>query len=227
MNPQETLAILDQQIQARSILKHPFYLAWQRGELSREQLAIYARIYYPHVAAFPRYLKNAIDHTADPMVREELELNLADELTNPKAHNELWLDFAAGLGLERTSVNQAQPHPAAQNIVAAFSQLTQSGDAPALAALYAYESQQPEVARQKADGLRALYGVEDPETLAYFEIHARADLRHRAGERVALARCLDNGAPPEETLNATWQALGAYWSLLDGVCEEARISLTG
>lgn len=225
MNPQETLAFLDQQIQARSILKHPFYIAWQRGELTREQLAVYARIYYPHVAAFPRYLETAIASADDPVVRAELERNLTDELGEPKAHNELWLDFAAGLGLDRALVSDAQPHHAAEDIVDTFMRLAHRGSATGLAALYAYESQQPEVARQKADGLRAFYGVEEPETLAYFDVHAEADLRHRAGEREALSRCLEDGASPEDVLDAASQALDAYWGLLDGVCMEANIPL--
>ena len=47
---------IDKDIAAKHLLKHPFYLAWTRGELSREALADYARQYYQHVAAFPTYL---------------------------------------------------------------------------------------------------------------------------------------------------------------------------
>ena len=44
---------IDNDIAAKHLLKHPFYLAWTRGELSREALADYAQQYYQHVAAFP------------------------------------------------------------------------------------------------------------------------------------------------------------------------------
>ena len=94
MQPQDTLNRLDQLIQSRSILNHPYYVAWQDGELSAEQLAIYARVYYPHVAAFTGYLNLALGSTEDDIVLAELEDNLYDELNNPKAHNELWLNFA-------------------------------------------------------------------------------------------------------------------------------------
>lgn len=226
MHPTDTLESLEQLIRSRSILKHPFYRAWQRGELSREQLVIYARVYYPHVAAFPRYLKSAIDSAEDPLVKKELEANLLDELSNPKAHTELWLDFAAGFGHDRASITHQKPHPSAEKMVATFERLAQQGSPAALAALYAYESQQPEVARQKADGLRAFYGVDDPKTLAYFEVHAEADRRHREGERTALTRCLQNGVSTDEVLTAARHALDAYWQLLDGVCTEAGIPLT-
>src|SRR5205823_13657986 len=52
MTTAETLCALDNFIRERSILQHPFYRAWQRGELTSDQLATYSRVYYPHVAAF-------------------------------------------------------------------------------------------------------------------------------------------------------------------------------
>lgn len=223
MHSQDTLNRLDQLIQSRSILTHPFYVAWQRGELTSEQLATYAQVYYPHVAAFPEYLKLALESTEDEAVRAELETNLDDELHNPKAHSELWLDFAAGLGLSPGSLSIEAQTPAAENIVSTFERLSRSGSGPALAALYAYESQQPEVSRQKADGLQEFYGVDDPETLAYFEVHAETDIEHRQGERLALERSLENGASPEQVLTSAAQALDAYWGLLDEICEEADI----
>ena len=50
------LVQIDHAITAKRLLTHPFYLAWARGELSKEALSDYARQYYHHVAAFPTYL---------------------------------------------------------------------------------------------------------------------------------------------------------------------------
>jgi len=211
---------LDDLIRQRSILDHPFYRAWEEGALSPEQLATYARVYFPHVSAFPRYLKAAIAHADDPHTRAELEDNLQDELGNPAPHDELWLDFAQGLGADRDEVERARPHPAASRIVSTFEELASESLATGLAALYAYESQQPDVARAKADGLRTHYGVDDPAALSYFEVHEAADVRHRQGERDALAACLEAGVAAEAVTKAASRALDAYWGLLDGVCEE-------
>jgi pyrroloquinoline-quinone synthase len=223
LKTQGTLDRLDQLISSRSILEHPFYQAWNAGELTRDQLRTYARIYYPHVAAFPGYLRTAAERATDPAIQHELEDNLREELTEPKAHDELWLDFATGLGMDRESVMQAPVHPAARAAVSQFDELAHGTTGAAVAALYAYESQQPEVSRTKADGLRDLYKVDDQATVAYFEVHTEADVRHRQGEREALARCLEEGATEQELLAATDQALDAYWGLLDGVCEETGI----
>ncbi len=223
MHVEVALRALDELIEARSILNHPFYRAWERGELTQEQLATYARVYYPHVAAFPRYLEQALAGADNVSIREELERNLDDELHVPKAHSELWLDFAAALGLERQQIVEAEPHPAVKGAVESYSRLTSNSTAGALAALYAYEAQQPEVSLRKADGLIGYYGIEAPEALAYFGVHAEADLEHRAGERRALGHLLETGASGEEVLDAAEQALDAYWALLDSVCDEAEI----
>lgn len=220
----DVLDNLDQLVSERSILRHPFYVAWEQGRLTREQLATYARIYYPHVRAFPGYLRATMAGAADPAVRAELEANLADEMSNPKPHAELWLDFAAALGHDRQAVEAAEPAPVAGAAVGTFERLARRDTASGLAALYAYESQQPEVSETKRTGLRERYGMDDAEALAYFDVHAVADVRHRQGERDALARCLAAGADPEELVGAAGEALDAYWALLDGVCEEAGVS---
>lgn len=219
----DVLRELDEMIRERSILKHPFYQAWENGVLTRDQLAAYARIYYPHVLAFPEYLESAIGLAEDPETRAELMDNLADERGNPAPHDELWLAFAVGLGVAPEHVTAAAPHAAAEAMVSTFKTLADDSLGAGLAALYAYESQQPEVSCTKLAGLRGHYGVREPATLEYFEVHEAADVRHRQGERDALAACLENGVPASVLKEATSQALDAYWGLLDGVCAETGI----
>lgn len=226
MTIEEKLRALDDLIRERSILQHPFYRAWQRGELTSDQLATYSRVYYPHVAAFPRYLTNAMKCTDDSVIRSALEQNLEDELTNPAPHPELWLDFAAATGQEKQAVKCAEPGPKTTDSIATFDRLTNRDIASGLTALYAYESQQPEVAAEKLRGLRQRYGIHRPQALSYFAVHATADLEHRAAERSAIERCLNSGTSPATIINAAEEALDAYWNLLDGVCEEAGLQLT-
>jgi pyrroloquinoline-quinone synthase len=224
MQTPDVLSRLDARIQSRSILGHRFYVAWQNGTLTSEQLSTYARLYWPHVAAFPTYLENAVTQADDAVTRAELEDNLRDERHHPKPHAELWLDFGAGVGADRQTLSTASAHPAATRLVETISRLTATDIDSGLGALYAYESQQPEVSSQKAAGLREHYGVTAPDALAYFTLHAEMDLEHREKERDALARRLDNGGSLETVEEAVDQTLEAYWGLLDGVCEEAGIT---
>src|SRR5438874_7571716 len=90
----EYLDTIDNDIAAKHLLKHPFYLAWTRGELSREALADYARQYYYHVAAFPTYLSAVHAHCEDQSARKQLLNNLIDEEAGSPNHPELWLQFA-------------------------------------------------------------------------------------------------------------------------------------
>ena len=226
MTTEETLRALDHLIRERSILQHPFYRAWQRGELTSDQLATYSRVYYPHVAAFPRYLKNAINCASDSVIRSALEQNLEDEMTSPAPHPELFLDFASATGQDREAVVSAEPISKTADTISTFDRLTSREIASGLTALYAYESQQPEVAAEKLRGLRDYYGIHSPQALGYFAIHATADVEHRAAERSAIRRCLDSGTSPGTIMDAAEEALDAYWNLLDGVCEEANLQLT-
>lgn len=226
MTSDQTLRALDDFIRARSILQHPFYRAWKVGELTRDQLATYAQGYYPHVAAFPGYLKNAINRASDSPTKLALQQNLDDEMTKPAPHSELWLDFATATGQDRQAVACAKPPPKTVSTIAAFERLTNRDIASGLTALYAYESQQPDVAAEKLRGLRQFYQMQCPEAVNYFSVHAVADLEHRAAERSAIQRCLDSGTPPTAIMDAAEEALDAYWNLLDGVCEEANLQLT-
>ncbi|MCB1037694.1 MAG: CADD family putative folate metabolism protein [Acidobacteria bacterium] len=214
---------LDELIASRSILMHPFYQAWTAGELSREQLAAYAREYFPHVEAFPGYLKTAADGTRDAVIREELLDNLREEESEPRSHPEIWLSFAAGLGQNTEGVRQAEATPATLRTVETFQRLCEESTVSAVTALYCYESQQPEVAHTKAEGLCEFYGIDDPESLEYFTVHQEADVRHRQGERDSIARCLAAGATEEQVFSAAEQALDAYWGLLDGIAEATDV----
>lgn len=220
-----TLQTLDQLIASRSILRHPFYQAWTAGTLTRADLQTYAASYYPHVAAFPGYLETAAAGAPDAAIRAELLDNLREEVAEPAPHPELWLRFAEGIGAARGAVANAAPTRATAATVGAFQDLCAESTVAGVVALYAYESQQPEVAKRKADGLCERYGVTDAATLEYFTVHAEADVRHRDGERRAIARLLANGATEEQVLSAANRALDAYWGLLDGVCAEAGIPM--
>lgn len=225
MTTDETLHLLDRLVRKRSILQHPFYRAWQRGELSRQQLATYSRAYYPHVAAFPKYLENAIQCAVDPAIKITIEDNLHDELTNPESHADLWLDFAFATGQNRDAVKSAPPLNGVAQATSTFHRLTSRDIASGLTALYAYESQQPEVAAEKLRGLRESYRMHDRAALNYFSVHATADVGHRAAERRAISRCLEAGTPPRVVMDAANEALTAYWILLDSVSEEADIQI--
>src|SRR5438876_9813695 len=88
---------IDNDIAEKHLLKHPFYLARTRGELSNEALADYARQYYHHVAAFPTYLSAVHARCDNPARRKQLLNNLIDEEAGSPNRPELWLNLAEWL----------------------------------------------------------------------------------------------------------------------------------
>lgn len=215
---------IDHTIAAKHLLKHPFYLAWTRGELSREALADYARQYYHHVAAFPTYLSAAHAKCDDLTTRKTLLNNLIDEEAGSPNHPELWLQFADGLGIAASEVREAEKWPETQNLIDTFRSLCRDGSTvEGLAALYAYESQIPAICESKIDGLKKHYGFADPNHYEYFSVHIEADREHSAGERKLLSTHTDRRNFATVNGSVT-RILDALWDMLSGVCRRHAIA---
>jgi len=211
----ELLDKIDAAIARKHLLQHPFYLDWQAGKLSREELQLYAAQYYRHIEAFPKHLRVLAARSEGP-VRDVILENLAEEEDPSGPHPKLWRDFAAALGVSEEDITCCPALPAAQAVVETFREI--AGDrtvAEAVAALYAYESQVPEIAATKIAGLREFYGVRSSEAIAYFRVHEDADKAHRAAWRNWLLEHAEGSE--EEILAATNEALDALWQVLDAV----------
>jgi pyrroloquinoline quinone (PQQ) biosynthesis protein C len=85
-----------------------------------------------------------------------------------------------------------------------------------LVRLYAIESGQPEISRVKREGLLQLYGFEDGEATAYFDLHEELDTDH-ASEGRALIDELRHAVGDDEIVAEAERAMRANWRLLDGV----------
>jgi pyrroloquinoline-quinone synthase len=218
------LGKIDKDIADKHLLKHPFYLAWTRGELSREALADYARQYYHHVAAFPTYLSAVHAHCDDQATRKQLLSNLIDEEAGLPNHPKLWLKFAEGLGVSDVDVRRTEKQPETKNLIDTFRSVCRDGStAEGLAALYAYESQIPAICESKIDGLKKHYGFNNPEHYHYFSIHIEADREHAASERKMLSSYIDNHNL-ESVKASVNRVLDALWEMLSGVCRRHAIA---
>src|SRR5437764_2190024 len=185
----ENLDKIGSDIAEKHLLKHPFYLAWTRGELSKETLVDYAKQYYHHVAAFPTYLSAVHARCDDQAMRKQLLANLIDEEAGSPNHPELWKQFATGLGISAEEVTNTSQQPETSNLIETFRNVCRDRTiVEGLAALYAYENQIPEICESKIDGLKKHYGISDPEQYRYFSVHIEADREHSAGEREMLNR---------------------------------------
>jgi len=218
------LDTIDDDIAGKHLLKHPFYLAWTRGELSREALTDYARQYYHHVAAFPTYLSAVHAKCEDQTTRKELLNNMIDEEAGSPNHPELWLQFAEGLGVSDVEARNTTKEPETKNLIDTFRSICGDGStAEGFAALYAYESQIPAICESKIDGLRTHYGFTNPKHYEYFTVHIEADREHSAAERKMLAAYVEkqNFESVKASVN---RVLDALWEMLSGVCRRHAIA---
>ena len=212
------IAQLDSIVSSRHLLQHPFYQAWTAGTLGRPALQEYARQYYRHVEAFPRYL-SAIHSRCDNLAtRQALLANLIEEEHGERNHPELWMRFAEGVGATRDGVHRSAPLPTTTNLVDTFHRLSREASiAAGLAALYVYESQIPAVADAKITGLQRFYGITDPETFAFFSAHRDADAAHARVGAALIEAIVQTPSDRDAVLDAATEAVNALWSMLDGV----------
>jgi pyrroloquinoline-quinone synthase len=209
---------LDARIAAKRLLDHPFYQRWNAGTLTREELAEYARQYHHYALAFPTFLSAMHAQCDDLPTRQLLLENLVEEERGPENHPELWLRFCEALGLDRGEVETGEANDSTRALIATMKSLAREGALhEGLAALYAYESQIPDVAKAKIDGLAKWYAIDAPRDVAFFRVHMEADVVHSATSRDLLTQLCDDDAKREEAGNAVGATLDALYGFLDEV----------
>ena len=206
------------EIKNNHLLKHSFYKAWNEGALEKETIKEYAAQYFQHVSLFPRYLSAIHSNCDDIKVRQLLLENLVDEDKGNENHPELWMRFAEGLGNSRDEVKNKVVMKETRELVETFMKLSRSEKYHiGLAALYCYESMQPEISETKKDGLKKFYGIDDDNTLKFFTVHMHADKWHRAVVRKMLIELSKTTEQRAEILEATKSSLGVLNNFLTGM----------
>jgi len=203
-------------ISAYHLLAHPFYQAWNEGNVPKKRLKEYVKQYYNHVKAFPRYISATHSRCDNLKNRKILLENLADEEgLNGVPHPELWLRFAEGLGVSRSEMENQLARESIKNVVSVFFSSAHSSYEEGLASLYAYEYQVPEIAETKIKGLKEHYDVHDDRSLSFFTVHQSADVYHRQ----ACKNLMDSFSKKEQSpaLNAAGKSAKALWDFLSDI----------
>jgi pyrroloquinoline-quinone synthase len=190
----------------KDVLRHPFYIRWSAGELSADDLALYAGQYRHAVVALAGAAAGAA-RAAQPELAPELWEHASEEAD----HVALWDGFVSAVGGSRNALALPETAECAETWNRAGRPLLES-----LVGLYAIEAAQPAVAQAKRVGLIEHYGIEDRVALAYFDVHVERDVEHAAAGRELIdARLTD--ADQDALLGTAEAVLAANWRLLDGV----------
>jgi len=198
---------IDAALVGRRLLEHPFYRRWEAGELEPPELAAYAEQYRHVERALPGVLATVVDGLPEGPARRMVRATLADELGSPRAHTELFEDFASAVGA-RPAVPAT---PATAQLVASQRRAAAADPWAGLAGLAAYEVQAAAVAASKRDGLRRRYGVDRTGT-AFWDVHATLETDHADWSLAALG---DADGDPATLVDQARAAADAWWRFLD------------
>jgi len=182
-----------------NLLQHPFYLAWNEGRLTKEQMAVYAGEY----GSFIQLISEGWETAGEPAIAKEEE-----------EHYVLWKNFAASLNTKGTEAGIKEVNELVNSVQNSFGSY-----AGALGALYAFEAQQPATASSKLEGLKKNYSSWQADE-TYFDIH-QADFAEPA-----LLEEKINSLSKEDKLVAALaceETCSLLWNALSGIMEHTGV----
>lgn len=225
----DVVARIDQARRRWNVLEHPFYQRWSAGQLSDQELGVYAGQYRHAVLALAQASRLAAAK-APAECAGGLERHAAEEA----GHVALWDQFAhaattssQGARTEHAVTQQGAPvgtaEPLAGTEQCARAWVAGEETLEHLAVLYAIEAGQPAISKTKLEGLVEHYGYsEEGPATEYFRLHATLDVEHARQAAELIERLMGEGDADaqdraDRMVACAEDALRANWALLDSV----------
>ena len=202
---------IDEMIEERSLLKHPFYEMWSDGKLTIDSLAGYSKEYFQLVKAVPAFMTPIIEKAPQSVISELIE-NQQEETD----HIEPWIKFSGELGISEQELTSYSGLEKTKKAVSDLSSLMNTFEGGSCA-MYAFEKEIPKISQTKLDGMAQFYGMTNDEATEYFKLHTEADIRHAAAWRNILQTSQSN---TEDLIQIADKSISAQNLLLDS-CYEA------
>ena len=202
---------IDQIIEERSLLKHPFYEMWSDGKLTQESLAGYSKEYFQLVKAVPEFMTPIIEKAPNSVITE-----LTENQQEESDHIKPWISFAGELGISNDELISYSGLDKTKKAVSDLSELMTTFDGGACA-MYAFEKEIPKISQTKLDGLSEFYQITSDRAIEYFKLHTEADIRHAASWRNILEK---SNADTSNLIEIAEKSVSAQNLLLDSCYEE-------
>ena len=202
---------IDEMIEERSLLKHPFYQMWSDGKLTQGSLAGYSKEYFQLVKAVPSFMTPIIEKSPGTVISELVE-NQQEESDHIKS----WIAFAGDLGISEDELISYSGTTKTRKAVSDLNELMNTFDGGACA-MYAFEKEIPKISQTKLDGLAEFYRITSNEATEYFKLHTEADIRHAASWRNILEK---SSVDSNNLIEIADKSISAQNLLLDSCYEE-------
>ena len=211
-----SLAQFDDLISSKSLLKHPFYVAWSKGELTMDDMKVYAREYFQLARRVPAIVERVRERAIEkkPEIVDAIEHNLQDEIE----HIELWKRFASSLGISEEELLAYRPSQKVLDAVAGLENGAEGTFDEAVSTMYALERELPEISQTKKDGLCEFYNLTSEDAHIYFDEHLK-EAKH-------LNVWLTVDVTQQEAEGAINDSLENQNKVLDAVCDVCGMCIT-
>lgn len=202
---------IDEMIEERSLLKHPFYQMWSDGKLTLDSLSGYSKEYFQLVKQVPSFMSSIIEKAPQSTASELVE-NQQEE----SDHIHPWIKFASSLGITKEELLEYDGLEKTKQAVSDLGSLMNTYEGGACA-MYAFEKEIPKISQTKLDGLAEFYDISSEDATEYFKLHTEADIRHAAAWRNILE---DSTTNQDELVEIADKSISAQNLLLDS-CYDA------
>ena len=202
---------IDEIIEERSLLKHPFYEMWSDGKLTQESLAGYSKEYFQLVKAVPEFMTPIIQQAPNSVITE-----LTENQQEESDHIKPWISFAGELGISEDELITYSGLDKTNKAVSDLGKLMDTFDGGACA-MYAFEKEIPKISQTKLDGLSEFYQITSDNATEYFKLHTEADIRHTASWRNILEK---SNADTSNLVEIAEKSVSAQNLLLDSCYDE-------
>ncbi len=210
-----SLSSLDSFVAEHSLLQHPFYLKWSRGELTLEELRVYALEYFHLAASIPSIVERILERI--PASHENMRGHIEENLAEEKEHTDLWKRFARSLGISNEELMTTPPSADVQEAIASLQALAEKSFDDGIIAMYAFECELAKIAETKKEGLTKFYNLTSEDAHIYFDEHLKEEEHLKVWRQVQV-----DAARAVPTAGAS---VAAQHKVLDAVCHACNIPL--
>ncbi|MGH7829712.1 MAG: TenA family transcriptional regulator [Candidatus Binatia bacterium] len=199
---------------------HPFFELWARGDLTREQTALYCVQHYHFVSEFLNWLAYEASQIPHREVKSYLLENLGDEENPEDRHLDMLSDYVVACGLPREGVGQATVLPGTEALQDWGWRLVHQRPWQAALAgmLIGLESQFLDICKKIVPALHRYYGhAAGAREIRFFEKHIGADEIHGAKGFVIVEKYCVTPELKQQALKAVEDAALRRWRYMNGV----------